>query len=176
GRLEARPDRWPDRQRLAKSLKATYLLTMGGSKEFNRLVELDLRRREFLLTLREPTLRPDRASEIKQELLGMNQDIDGVLGTVKGQVRQIEFRAQEKSQIIENIATIGLLQLALDSFSAKSSLRNAPFPSTKVGAYLVTDWGSMSSVETPEGQIFRCMTTLVQEEGAGIKCEPHTGK
>ena len=49
-RLESRPERWFDRQRAGDSLKKTYLVTFGGSREFNRMVDLDVRRREFLIT------------------------------------------------------------------------------------------------------------------------------
>jgi len=59
-RLSGRSDRWPDRQKLAESIKTTYVTTLGGSKEFNRLVDLDLRRREFLITLQLETVTPER--------------------------------------------------------------------------------------------------------------------
>ena len=39
-RLETNADSWPDRQRAAESLKKNYLLTMGASQDFNRLVEV----------------------------------------------------------------------------------------------------------------------------------------
>src|SRR3954451_15168222 len=145
-RLETSSDRWPDRQRAAESLKKTYLVTMGGSKDFNRMIELDLKRREFLLTLREPRLRSERATEIKQELPAIDQEIVSLLTRVKGQVHRLESRTQEKPQVIENIATIGLLDLSLDSFSGTGAPRNSPVPTATVGRYVVRDRGSLTSV------------------------------
>src|ERR687891_13565 len=58
-RLENKPERWFDRQRAGDGLKKTYLITMGGSREFNRMVDLDLRRREFLITLRASSVPPE---------------------------------------------------------------------------------------------------------------------
>ena len=170
-RLETSADRWPDRQRVAESLKKTYLLTMGGSQDFNRLVELDLKRREFLLTLREPRLRSERAREIKQELPVIDREIDSLLTSVKGQVHRLESRTQEKPQVIENVATIGLLDLSLNSFSGTGAPRDSPVARATVGLYVVTDSGSLTSVDTPEGETYRCMTMLIQEQGAGIRCE-----
>jgi len=60
-RLEQQPERWPDRQGLSDSLKAQYGIIIGRSAEFDRLVDLDGKKREFALTLREPSLKPDRA-------------------------------------------------------------------------------------------------------------------
>src|SRR5215510_3387277 len=44
--LELRTDRWADRQRAGNSLKKAYLVAIGDSREFNRMVDLDVRRRE----------------------------------------------------------------------------------------------------------------------------------
>ena len=170
-RLETNADSWPDRQRAAESLKKNYLLTMGASQDFNRLVELDLRRREFLLTLREPRLRSERATEIKEELPAIDGEIDRLLTRVKGQVHRLESRTQEKPRMIEYVATIGLLDLSLDAFSGTGAVRDSTVPRTTVGPYVVTDRGSLTSVDTPEGETYRCMTMLMQEQGAGIRCE-----
>lgn len=173
-RLESRPDRWFDRQRLGESLKATYLVTMGGSKEFNRLVDLDVRKREFLIALRETSLRPERAKEMREELVTMNRSINDLKGVIKVQLANAELRSQEQpQQRIESIAAVGLLNLALDGFSANSG---ATQQTVKVGQYVVTDYGNLTTVRTPEGQTYRCATILVQEEGAGIRCEPPAGK
>ncbi len=170
--LEGRPERWPDRQRLAESIKTVYVATLGGSREFNRLVDLDLRRREFLLTLSDPRLNPGRAREMRGELFEINADVDGLTQIVKGQVANTQFRFVEGSQGIEAVATIGLLNLALDSFSMKASETRGFPPGTKVGPYSVLDEGHFTTVTTPQGKVFRCTTMLVQEEGAGIRCEP----
>jgi hypothetical protein len=173
-RLEARPDRWFDRQRLGDSLKATHLVTMGGSKEFNRLVDLDVRKREFLITLQETSVRPERAKEMREELVTISRNIDDLKAVVKEQLASAELRAQEQTQQrIENIATIGLLSLAMDGFSANGS---ATQQTVKVGQYVVTNYGKLSTVTTPEAQTYRCTTILVPEEGAGIRCEPPPGK
>ena len=170
-RLEVAPDRWPDRQRLAESLKTTSVVTIGGSKEFNRLVDLDLRRREFMITLRDPTLRAERAQEMKEELVKINGEIDALIGVIKGQVAVAELRSLEGPQKIESVATLGLLNLAMDAFSLARPAGGSSAPSTKVGPYVVADQGNFSTVRTPEGHAFRCLTSI-QEEGASIKCEP----
>jgi hypothetical protein len=79
-RLESRPERWFDRQRAGDALKKTYVLTMGGSREFNRLVDLDVKRREVLITLRDSAVKPDRAKEMKEELVAININVDGRSG------------------------------------------------------------------------------------------------
>lgn len=168
--LEAMPDRWPDRQRLAESIKTTYVATVGGSREFNRMVELDLRRRELLIAQRVGGLKPERAKEIQVELADMNKQIDGLTGVVKQQLMNSQLRVQDPSQSVETIATLGLLDLAIDAFSTTS--RTHPASSTKVGPYTVIDQGPTSVVATPDGKTFLCATTLVPEQGASIHCEP----
>lgn len=177
GRTAARPERWPDRQLAAESLKTTYVVTMGGSKEFNRLVDLDLRRKEFQITLRETSVRPDRAKEMKDELATIDNDVDGFKEIIKGQVTNTLSRVQDPNQRVETVATIGLVNLALDGFSSTNARVGLSAPSTKVGPYIVTDLGGLlSTVRTPDEQIYRCITILVPEAGAGIKCEPAARK
>src|SRR5262245_53405080 len=115
-RLEARPERWFDRQRAGDSLKKTYLVTFGSSREFNRLVDLDVRRREFLITLRASSVNPERAKEMNDELLVMNKDIELLKEIVKGQAANVELRAQQRPQQVETFAIIGLINMAIDSF------------------------------------------------------------
>src|SRR5215510_4551006 len=74
--LAANPELWTLRQRTAQSLKTTHVATMGGSTEFNRLVSLDLRRREYLIALRDPALKPEREREIQEELVRLNKEAD----------------------------------------------------------------------------------------------------
>lgn len=173
--LEARPDRWPDRQRLAESIKATHVAMLGGSREFNRLVDLDLRRREFLIALSDPRLNPERAREIRGELVNIDADVDGLTQFIKGQLANTQLRSLEGAPGIETVATIGLLNLAIDTFSSTASEKRGITPVTKVGPYSVLDEGYFTTVRTPEGKVFRCTTMLVQEEGAGIRCEPFGG-
>ena len=172
--LEARPELWPDRQRLAESTKMAYLATLGGSRDFNRLVDLDLRRREFLITLSERNLRPERANEIQQELAVMNQQIDTLRTVIKAQIMGTLLSVQETSHPIESVATLGLLNLAIDEFSPNGGNGSISAPVTNVGPYTVTAQGLVSEVRTPEGRMFRCATTLLGEQGAAINCEPLT--
>jgi hypothetical protein len=172
-RVAADLNRWPDRQRAAESLKTTYVATMGGSREFNRLVDLDLRRKEFLITLRETSVRPDRVKEMQDELEVINRDVDGLKEIVKGQVTITLSRVQDQTQRIETVAAIGLLSIALDSFSASNLGRSQSAPFSKVGLNTVTDLdGSHSLVQTPDGRTYRCSMFIVPEEGAGISCDP----
>ncbi len=176
-RLEGQEARWPERQRIGNTIRATYVMTMGGSKEFNRLVELDVKRREYRIALRANSLRPERAAEVKQELLGIDADIDALTRIVKGQVaaRSASQPQAEPPQVIEGIATVGLLTMAIDNFSPNGA-RDVAVPSINVGGYTVIDQKNFTFVKTPQGQTFQCTTVLVQEEGAGINCAALAGK
>ena len=176
-RLEGRPELWFDRQRAGESLKKTYLVTFGGSREFNRMVDLDVRRREFLITLHDLSVKPDRAKEMNDELAKMNRDVDTLKEIVKGQAANAELRAQQQPQRIETVVAIGLVNMAIDSFASMTLPVGPNPPSTKIGPYIVSDFGGLlSTVTTPEGQTFRCATLLIAETGAGIKCEPPGNK
>ena len=176
-RLEGRPERWADRQRAGDSLKKTYLVTFGGSREFNRMVDLDVRRREFLITLRASSVNPDRVKEMKDEIAVMNKDVDALKEIVKGQAANVELRSQQQPQPVETFAIIGLVNMAIDSFASMIIPAGPNPPSTKVGRYVVSDFGGLlSTVTTPEGQTLRCTTLVYPEEGASIKCEPTGNK
>ena len=161
--------RWPERQRAAGSLKTVITRTVGASPEFYRLVDLDLRKREFTVTMRETNLRPDRLREMQDELVAMDEEIAALKPVVKTQLSAVANH--EQGDHIENAATLGLLGMAVDSFSAPAS-RGAQAPSTRVGQYLVTDLGMFSTVRTSDGHSYRCDVFSVPEEGGGIKCEP----
>jgi hypothetical protein len=167
-----RSERWPERQRMGDLLKNTFAVALGRSQEFNRLVDLDLRRREFMIALSGSSLPADRVKEMKGEIGKMNEDADAFKAMVKRQIAAIPVAAQEPVKDIEGIATIGLLTLAIDGFSSTSNPTGALAATTKVGPYAVTDMRDAASVQTPEGTIFRCSTFVIQDEGAGIKCEP----
>ena len=154
----------------------TYVATLGGSKEFNRLVDLDIRRREFLITLREGSVTAQRAKEMKEELARINEQMEGLKKIVKGQMARAALSGPAQGQGMENVATIGLLDLAMDSFAVDSSPNGPAVESTRVGSYIVTNEGYFSTVRTPEGQSFRCTMTVVPEAGASMKCEPVGGK
>ena len=172
-RLEGQEARWPERQKVGNTIRTTFLMTMGGSKEFNRLVELDVKRREYLIALKANSLRPDRAAEVKQELVGIDADIEALATIVKGQVaaRSISQSEPQPQQVIEGVATVGLLTMAIDNFSPNIA-RDVAVPNINVGGYTVIDQKNITLVKTPQGQTFRCTTVLVQEEGAGIDCAP----
>jgi hypothetical protein len=175
--LEGRTERWADRQRAGNSLKQTYLVAIGSSREFNRMVDLDVRRREFLITLRDLSVKPDRVKEMNDELVTMNKDVDALKEIVKGQAAKAELRAQQQPQQLETVAAIGLVSMAIDSFSSMTVPTGPNPPSTNVGPYVVSDFGGLfSTVTTPEGKIFRCSTLVFSEEEAGIKCEPPGNK
>jgi hypothetical protein len=167
-RVAGETSRWPDRQRAANDLKMIITGTVGASSEFYRLVDLDLRKREFLITMRETSLRDDRLKEMKEELVRMDEEIAALKPVVKTQLTAI-WRHEPEPQV-ENIATLGLLGIAVDGFSAPTT-RAVDAPSTKVGQYLVTDLGSFATVRTPKGQSYRCNLFGSAEGGAGIQCE-----
>jgi hypothetical protein len=169
-RLGSSTSRWPERQQVGGNLKTVITGTVGGSAEFYRLVDLDVRKREFTITMRETSLRPERLQEMKDELVKMNQEVAGLKPIVRAQTSVLPVQ-KESQQRIEGVATVGLLNLALDAFSSNRA-SGLEAPSTKVDQYIVTDLGSFSTVRTPEGQTFRCALFGVPDEGAGIKCEP----
>jgi len=172
-RLAGQPARWPERQRLGDSLKGTHMATMGGSKEFNRLVELDIKRTEYSIALNESSLRPERVTEMKQELVKMNNDIDSLAALIKKQVGRLAAPGgAEPQQMIEGVATIGLLYLAIDAFSSASPAGGASLAEARVGNYTVIDQQKFAMVRAPDGQTFQCITVLVPDEGAGIQCAP----
>ena len=175
-KLEERPERWFDRQRAGDALKKTYSATFGSSKEFNRMVDLDVRRREFIITLRASPVNPERAKEMKDELALMNKDLDVLKEIVKGQAANIELRAQQPQQV-ETFALIGLIHMAMDSFASMAIPSGPNPPSTRVGRYTVSSFdGLHSTITTPEGQTLRCKTLVYPEVGASIKCEPPGNK
>ena len=167
--LVSNSSRWPERQRAAGTLKTVILGTMGASPEFYRLVDLDLRKREFIATMRDTNLRPDRLREMQDEMIFMEDEIAALKPVVKTQLMAVA--SHEQGNPIENAATLGLLGMAIDNFSATGRPRGPEAPSTRVGQFLVTDLGTFSTVRTPEGQSYRCNVFSVPEEGGGIMCE-----
>lgn len=166
----AGPARWPDRQLAAGNLKTVVLATVGGSREFFRLVDLDLRKREFAIAMRETNLRAERLREMKEEIARMEEEIAALKPIVRAQLAAMALQG-DGQQPIENIATRGLLDLALDGFSAEGA-RGVEAPSTKIDRYVVTDLGSFATVRAPDGQAFRCTVVATPESGGWMKCEP----
>jgi hypothetical protein len=162
--------RWPERQRVAGTLKTTITGTVGASPEFYRLVDLDLRKREFIATMRDTNVRPDRLREMQDELVAMDEEIAALKPVVKTQLTAVA--SHNPGDPIENVATLGLLGMAVDNFSVTGRPRGPDAPSTRVGQFLVTDLGTFSTVRTPEGQSYRCNVFSVPEEGGGVRCEP----
>jgi hypothetical protein len=161
--------RWPERQRAGGSLKTIVTATVGGSTEFYRLIDLDIRKREFLATLRETSVRPERATEMNEELVQINDEIAALKSVIRTQIAALNFQSDPQHRV-EEAATRGLISLALDGFSSNGT-RGLEAPSTKVGPFVVTDMGSFATVRTPEGQSFQCALFGDSEDGAGIKCE-----
>ena len=118
--------RWPERQRSAGTLKTVILGTVGASPEFYRLVDLDLRKREFIATMRDTNVRPDRLREMQDELVAMDEEIAALKPVVKTQLTAVA--RHELGNPIENAATLGLLGMAVDSFSAGGGPRGAGCP------------------------------------------------
>jgi hypothetical protein len=169
-RAGSSPDRWPDRQRAGGILKTIITATVGGSTEFNRLVDLDVKKREFTITMRDGSVRADRMQEMKEELVKMDEEIEALKPIVRSQVVAIPLRG-ESQQRVESAATLGLLTLAVDGFSSARP-RALEAPSTKIDQYLVTDLGSFATVRAPDGQTHRCTIYSIADEGAGLRCEP----
>ena len=165
------PSRWPYRQQAGGTLKTTIATTVGNSTEFFRLIDLDIRKREFLITMRETSLRADRLQEMKDELLKIDEEIGALTPTIRSRLTALPGQGDGQSRI-EGVATAGLLSLAIDAFSSTRSARGPEAPSTKIDQYVVTDLGAFSTVRSPDGQTFRCAMFGAAESGAGIKCEP----
>ena len=109
---------------------------MGASPEFYRLVDLDLRKREFTVTMRDTNLRPDRLREMQDELVAMDEEIAALKPVVKTQLSAVAN--YEQGDRIENAATLGLLGMAVDSFSAAAASRGAAGavdPSRSISGY-----------------------------------------
>jgi hypothetical protein len=161
--------RWPERQRAAGALKTVILVTLGESREFYRLVDMDLKRREYLVTMRETSLRPGRLQEMKTELADMVKEADRLKPVVQAQMAALP--APPEGQRVEAIATQGLLKLALDALFPANSARGLEAPSAIVDQHMVTDLGAFSTVRAPGGQTYRCALFGVEDEGAGMRCE-----
>jgi len=167
-RVGSQPGRWPERQHAATMLKGVIASTLGSSSEFYRLVDLDLRKREFVLTMRETNVRPDRVNEMKQELVQIDDEIAALKPVIKTQLNAVKIADQPSE--IESIATLGLLGLAVDGFSASGG-RGLDAPSTKVAEHVITDLGSFATVRSPKGQMYRCTLFGQTEDGVGMRCE-----
>jgi hypothetical protein len=169
--LSGSPSRWPERQRAGGDLKNVITVTVGASPEFYRLVDLDVRRREFEITMRETRVPAERVKEMKDELIQINEEIAALKPVIRTQLASIRLES-EAERGVEEAAARGLVSLALDQFPSNGGTRGLEAPSTRVGRYRVTDLGSFAAVRGPDGQAFRCVVFGVAEEGAGIKCEP----
>jgi hypothetical protein len=161
--------RWPARQQAAGDLKTVIANTVGASPEFFRLVDLDLRKREFTIAMRETSLRPERLAEMKAELVEMDEEIAALKPVVKTQLTAVS--AHERGDSIENVAALGLLGIAVDVFSGGSRPSTGEAPTARVGQNTVTDFGSFSTVRTAAGQVHRCTLFSAGEEGSGIRCD-----
>jgi hypothetical protein len=160
---------WPARQQAAGEFKVIINAMLGTAPEFQRLVDLDLRKREFVITLRDTNVRPERRKEMEDELVQMDDEIAALKPVIKTQLAA--HRLHEQPNDVDAIATLGLLGIALDGFSSTSS-RGAEAPATKVGQYLVTDFGTFAKVRAANGKNYRCNLFGSLDDGAGVRCEP----
>lgn len=169
-RIGGTPARWPDRQRAADTLKTIVLATLGTSPEFFRLIDLDAKKREFLVTLRQTSVRPERVREMTEELAQMNEEIAALKPVIRTQLAAARLQSDPEERV-EEAALHGLLSLALESFSANGSPA-LPGRSARVGQFFVSDLGRFASVRAPDGSTYHCALFGVAEQGAGIKCDP----
>ena len=170
-RLGGAEARWPERQRAAGSLKTVITGTIGASPEFYRLIDLDMRKREFALTIRETSVRPDRRREMEDEMAQMNDEIAALKSVIRSQIAAMRFEENPERRV-EDAAVRGLISLSIEDFSANGGSRGIESPSIKVGQFAVTNMGSFSVVRAPDGRSFRCLLFGRPEDGAGIKCDP----
>lgn len=164
------PSRWPDRQRAGGTLKDIITVTVGVSPEFYRLVDLDIRKREFEITLRETHVSDSRAREMKDELTQMDEEIAALKPVIRTQLASLRL-TDEAGPGVEDAAARGLLNVALEEFSSNGRAAQSHKRSSTVAGYLVTDLGSFAAVRAPDGQRYRCVVVGVAEEGAAMKCE-----
>ena len=167
-RLGNAPERWPDRQYAADSLKTVITAAGDGTPEFYRLVDLDLKKREFVLTLHGGRVSVDREKEMREELIKIDEEIVALKPVVISQIDHFSLPGEPQQQV-ENAATLGLLNIAVEHFSTVSHQLEAP--STNIDHYKVTDLGTFAMVRADEGQTYRC-TMYSVEDGAGMECEP----
>jgi hypothetical protein len=167
-RLGSSPARWPERQRAGGTLKTVITATVGVSPEFYRLVDLDLRKREFAVTIRETSVRPERLKEMQEELAQMNDEIAALKPVIRSQLAALRLQ-EGPERGVEDAAVRGLISLSLEGFSANGGFGGR---STKVGGFTVTDMGSFSVVQAPDGRPFRCSLYGMPEDGAGVRCNP----
>jgi hypothetical protein len=161
--------RWPERQQAAGELKTVITGTVGASIEFYRLVDLDQRKRQFMIAMRETSLKPDRLQEMNEELVRMDEESAALRPVIKTQLAAVS--EHDRSDPIESVATLGLLGIALDGFAAPALSRGLESPSTKVGQYVVTDLDRFATVRAPDGKNFRCEKFGTLDSGAGVRCE-----
>lgn len=161
--------RWPERQQAAGELKTVITVTVGASDEFYRLVDLDLRKREFTIAMRETTVPANRLQEMNEELGKMDEEVAALKPVIKTQLAAVSHH--EQSEGIDGIATLGLLGIALNRLAAPAKTRGLESSSTKVGQYVVTDLGGLATVRAPDGQSYRCEVFGDIDQGGGVRCE-----
>ena len=106
------PERWPERQRTAGTFKTVVTVMMERPVEFNRMIDLDLKAKEFAVTM--PTLAPEsaRIKEMTMEVGEMNRELAGLAERVRVQAT-MPVAAEDK---VSAVATQGLLVIAVNSF------------------------------------------------------------
>lgn len=165
------PGQWPARQRAASALKLIMAAGFQRNQELQRLVDLDLRKREFQITLEQANVLPERKAEMTEELRQMELEVPKLKTAIKAQLSSQTVTEEKRLAAAATAATIGWLQLRIESFPASPVGTGASSPSTQFAQYLVGDWGQFAMVRAPDGQRYRCDVVPVEDEGAWMRCE-----
>jgi len=166
------PGQWPTRQRAAAALKTIMMAGFQRHQELQRLVDLDLRKREFQITLEQTNVLPDRKAEMLAELRQIEMEIPKLKATIKSQLSAQTVTEEERVAAVATAATLGWLQLRIESFPTSRSGAGGASALVEVEQYTVTDLGQFAAVRAPDGQRYRCDVVHVEDEGSWLRCEP----
>lgn len=165
------PGQWPARQRAASTLKAIMGAGFERNQELQRLVDLDLKKREFEITLQQTNVRSERKAEMLEELRQIDMEIPKLKAAIKTQLSAQTVTEEDRVAAVATAATLGWLQLRIESFPAARGGAGAASTSIDVEKYLVTDLGQFAAVRAPDGQRYRCDVVHVEDEGSWMRCE-----
>jgi hypothetical protein len=163
--LEKHPERWPYRSSAKEKLKTRHRATLGESQEFNRLVDLDFTRRELAITLKDPSVKPDRVGEIREELIRIDGEVAALKEPVKA--RMADTTLYNPSEDIETLAAIGLLSLGVDALSSAAGSSRT----TTIAGHTLTNHGDFSTLTTPSGRTYRCAYASIGEDESRLECD-----
>lgn len=160
------PGQWPARQRAGSTLKAIMNAGFQRHQELLRLVDLDLRKREFEITLQQTNVLPERKAEMAEELRQIDGEIPKLKAAIKSQLSSNSVTEEDRVASAAAAATLGWLQLRIESFPGAGSSR-----SIEIEQFVVTDLGQFAAVRAPDGQRYRCDLVAVEDEGSWMRCE-----